>query len=323
MSDLISVIIPAYNVEKYIVACVESIVSQSYDNLEIIIVNDGSKDSTGKLLDELAVKDDRIKVIHQENNGVSSARNNALKLAKGNLIGFVDADDEIAEDMYEFLHYNMQKYGADISHCGFELIKPDCIVKFHDTGIVLVQDKFEAIKELLSGKRVEPSACTKLFKKEMVEQVSFAGDIKLNEDLLFNVEVFKNAEVIVFEDRVKYRYNLNPASASRSSLVLEKSKDGYEVAKRIRKLLMGPELKTAVNHFYAAKLLTNLKGFKSANLFHTDLAKSHRQELRKINTKEMGLRIRTLKSLLLDFPFLYNGFIYFYNIFFTKNQKWK
>lgn len=323
MNELITVIIPAYNAEKYITACVESVAAQTYANLEIIIINDGSTDLTGKILDELAMKDPRIKVIHQENEGVSAARNTALKIARGNLIGFIDADDEIAKDMYEFLCRNLQKHHADISHCAFEHNRAGKVVKFHDTGTVLIQNNVEAIKELLSGKRVEPSSCTKLFKKSVIEKISFATDIQINEDLLFNIEAFRNAEKLVFEDVVKYRYNLNLKSASQSSPVTEQSKDGYEVAKRIKSLLINAELTDAVNHFYAGKLLANLKLFKTENLFQSGLAKSHRQELRNINTKKMGLRIRTLKSLLLDFPFLYDGFIVFYNLLFSKNQKWK
>lgn len=323
MNDLITVIIPAYNAEKYIVNCVESVAAQTYQHLEIIVVNDGSTDLTGQLLDEIAKKDTRIKVIHQKNQGVSAARNTGLSQAKGDCIGFVDADDEVAQDMYEFLYHNLVTYHADISHCGYEHVKSNETIQFHGTGVVLVQDKTDAVKELLTGQRVEPSACTKLYKKSTIEKVLFPTDIKINEDLLFNIEAFRNAKVVVFEDQIKYCYRYNPASASRSSMVLDKSKDGYEVAKRIKKFLNDPELKKAVDHFYSAKLLANLKAFKAANLFESNLAKSHRQELRKINTKEMGLRIRTLKTLLLDLPFLYDGFIYFYNLIFAKNQKWK
>lgn len=323
MNDLITVIIPAYNAEKYITACVESVVSQTYANLEIIIINDGSTDLTGNLLDELAMTDQRIKVIHQKNQGVSATRNTALKIARGNLIGFIDADDKISKDMYEFLYNNSLKHNADISHCAFEHNRANKVVKFHDTGIVLVQNNFEAIKELLSGKRVEPGVWNKLYRKAILQNVFFHEDIKINEDLLFNIEAFKNAEIAVFEDVIKYSYQLNPDSASQSPNILENAKDGYEVAKRIKSLLINVELIDAVNHFYAGRLLVNLKLFKSENLFKSSLAKSHRQELRFINTKKMSFRIRILKSLLLDFPFFYKGFIFFYKIFFAKNQKWK
>lgn len=323
MNDLITVIIPAYNAEKYITACVESVVAQTYANLEIIIVNDGSTDQTGKLLDKLAMKDLRIKVIHQKNQGVSVARNAGWAIAQGNCIGFVDADDVVHRDMYEFLYHNLKKYDADISHCGFELVKADETIKFHDTGIILVQNSVDAIRELLTGIKVEPSACTKLYKRSVLEKVFFPTDIKINEDLLFNIEAFKNAEKIVFEDRTKYRYTYNPVSASRSSLTVEKVQNIYEVANRIKKMLTERELADAVNRFYTSKLLINLKSLKTENLFSSELAEMHRNELKNINTQKMGLRTRTLKSLLLDFPFLYDGFIFLYNRVFSKNQKWK
>lgn len=321
--DLISVIIPAYNAEKYIVNCVESVAAQTYQHLEIIVVNDGSTDLTGQLLDEIAKKDTRIKVIHQKNQGVSAARNTGLSQAKGDCIGFVDADDEVAQDMYEFLYDNLVTYHADISHCGFELVKSNEIVKFHGTGVLMEHNTIEGLKELLSGKQIEPSACTKLYRKSTIEQVLFPTDIKINEDLLFNIEAFKNAKTMVFEDQIKYRYLYNPSSASRTSFDIEKATDIHNVATRIKNLLPEKELADEVNQFYVGKLLNNLKALKSGNLFSSDLAELHLKELRKIDSRNMGLRIRTLKSLLLDFPFLYDGFIYCYNLLFAKNQKWK
>lgn len=323
MYDLISVIIPAFNVEKYLQKCLETVLSQTHRNLEIIVINDGSKDNTGRIADEFAKNDHRIKIIHQENQGVSTARNNGLKISKGDFIGFVDADDEVAEDFYEFLLNNLQKYNADISHCGFDLVKPNTTVKFHDSKIILEQNKLDAIRELLSGKRVEPSSCTKLFKKSVVENLFFATDIKINEDLLFNIEAFKKAEKIVFEDVVKYHYYYNSTSASRSSKVLERANDVTAVAKRIKRLLPDAEIKNEVDQFYVGKLSTNLKSLKEENLFSADLAKTLKKELRNIDVKNMGFRARTLKTLLLDFPYFYDGFIYFYNSFFAKNQKWR
>ena len=101
MSDLISIIIPVYNVEKYLERCVKSVINQTYKNLEIILVDDGAKDNSGKMCDELSKLDSRIKVIHKENGGLSDARNFGLKIATGDYIGFVDSDDYIADDMYE------------------------------------------------------------------------------------------------------------------------------------------------------------------------------------------------------------------------------
>lgn len=105
MKPEISIIVPIYNVEKYLPKCIESILSQTFTNFELILVNDGSKDRSGIICDEYASKDNRIKVIHKENGGVSSARNSGVDLASGKYIGFVDPDDYIKKDMYERLHY--------------------------------------------------------------------------------------------------------------------------------------------------------------------------------------------------------------------------
>jgi len=323
MNNLISIIIPAYNAEQFIEACLQSLRAQTYQNLEIIVVNDGSTDKTGKIATQWSQKDSRILVLYQENQGVSTARNAGLEIAKGDFIGFVDADDEVAEDMVEFLYTNLQKYDADISHCGFELVKPNEKVQFHNSGVILVQNKVEALKELLSGIRIEPSSCTKLFKKKILSNVRFATDIKINEDLLFNIEAFKNANKSVFEDVVKYKYNYNPTSASRSSKYLFIEEEVYKAAKRIRFLLQDDEIKEVVEKFYVAKLLTSLKSLKKNQLFSTELAKQYRIELKDNPVKNLGVRLFVLKTLLVYFPFLYNPFIYFYNLFFAKNQKWK
>ena len=103
MGEKISVIVPVYNVEQYLERCVDSIINQTYTNLEIILVNDGSTDNSGKLCDELAKKDERIRVIHKENGGLSDARNRGIEEAESDLVGFIDSDDYIDNDMYEIL----------------------------------------------------------------------------------------------------------------------------------------------------------------------------------------------------------------------------
>ena len=115
---LVSVIIPAYNIEDYIGRCLDSIISQTYKNLEIIVVDDGSRDYTGEILDNYAKKDRRIKVIHKENGGVSSARNKGIEAAEGDYIGFIDGDDLIEPGMYKTLVDLLEEENADIAHCG-------------------------------------------------------------------------------------------------------------------------------------------------------------------------------------------------------------
>ena len=118
MENLISIIVPVYNVENYLRKCVDSIINQSYKNLEIILVDDGSTDSSGKICDEYSLKDSRIKVIHKKNGGLSDARNAGMEIASGDFWGFVDSDDYIDSDMYSVLLENLLGAEADLSACG-------------------------------------------------------------------------------------------------------------------------------------------------------------------------------------------------------------
>lgn len=117
--DLISVIVPVYNVEKYLEKCVQSIINQTYENLEIILVDDGATDNSGKICDEFAKKDSRIKVIHKENGGLSDARNFGLDIATGKYISFIDSDDFVNKRLFEILHKEIIKNDYDIAFCDY------------------------------------------------------------------------------------------------------------------------------------------------------------------------------------------------------------
>lgn len=213
----VSVIVAAYNIEKYIAKCLDSILNQTYKNLEIIVVNDGSSDNTGEIIDKYSEKDTRIKVIHKKNGGVSSARNKGLDMSTGDYIGFVDGDDIIEPDMYEMLVNNAIKYNADISHCGYKILEADKETLFYDSGKVIVQDRQKGILDLFDGTMVEPSLCNKIFRKKIIGDVRLDETIKINEDLYFNVVLFDKSSKSVFEDKAKYVYIKRDGSATTSS----------------------------------------------------------------------------------------------------------
>ena len=167
----ISVIVPVYNIENYIEKTVESIRNQTYKNLEIILVDDGSSDNSGRILDEIAAKDSRIKVIHQENGGVTSARISGIKMATGEWIGFVDGDDFIEPDMYDVLLKNAIKHQADISHCGYQMVFQNRTDYYYNKGRIILQDKETGLKDLIEGKYVEPCLCNKLFRKSLFQNL--------------------------------------------------------------------------------------------------------------------------------------------------------
>ena len=222
MSDnLISVIVPAYNCAKWLPACLDSILGQTWKELEIVVVNDGSSDETAEIMTEYEHKDSRIHCIHKENGGVTSARLRGVAEAGGRWIGFADGDDILLPDMLDRLMNNAQNYGADISHCGFHEIRPDgSVIQMHGTGILKEQDRITALQDLLEERIVEPSLCTKLFKKELFcgLEEKMPRDIRNNEDMLMNFCLFSKAEKAVLEDICLYQYLIHPGSASRSSL---------------------------------------------------------------------------------------------------------
>ena len=230
MADLISVIVPVYNVAADLPRCLDSILAQTFTQIEIIAVNDGSTDESGAVLDSYAEKYANIHAIHKENGGVTSARLRGVQEASGDWIGFVDGDDEIEPDMYRRLLDNAGKYSADISHCGYQMVFQDGRVNFfHNTGTVEKHDKLQAVRDLLSGERIEPGLCNKLFRKELFQGWSMDQSIRINEDLLMNFYLFSNAECSVFDDWCPYHYIVRSTSASRAKLNFNKIYDPIRV----------------------------------------------------------------------------------------------
>ena len=240
MEPLISVIIPAYNIEAYLPRCLDSVLAQTYQNLEIIIVDDGSKDGTGAIADDYAKRfPERVRSIHQENSGVTSARLNGTSAAQGEWIGYVDGDDEIEPDMYQRLIDNALKYNADISHCGYQTIVNggERIHYFYNTGKVVEQNRITGLKDLLEGKFVEPGLWNKLFKRNLfqrlLEEDLMDHSLKINEDLMMNFILFQEAHSAIYEDFCPYHYLTRSASATRVRFQPHKLLDPIKVRKWI------------------------------------------------------------------------------------------
>ncbi len=215
--ETISVIVPAYNIAPWLPRCLDSILAQTYEDLEVIVVNDGSRDDTKEVLDHYAAAHPKVKVIHKENGGVTSARLRGVEEASGDWIGFIDGDDVIEPQMYAHLLQNAHAYGADISHCGHQVLFPEGQITYvHNTGEMRVQDPLTGLKDLLDGGLIESGLCTKLYKRYLFAGLSDWMDcsIKNNEDLLMNYFLFEKAERSVFEDICPYHYILRHGSAS-------------------------------------------------------------------------------------------------------------
>lgn len=209
MSDslpLISVIIPVYNIREYVDKCVRSVCAQSYGNLEIILVDDGSTDGSGEICDALASEDGRIRVLHVENSGQGAARNRGLDLARGEYIGFVDGDDYIDRDMYAFLYDLMRSEdGAQISVCGHYFEKDGRDVRSHCRHSKIVCDRDKSIKLLVRDRLLMNYTWDKLFQRDLLEGVRFCEGV-LFEDISFVYRPVYKAERIVICDSPKYHY---------------------------------------------------------------------------------------------------------------------
>lgn len=231
MMDKISVIIPAYNIQDYLGSTLDSVLAQTHRNLEILVVNDGSKDGTGAVADAYAAKDGRIRVIHKENGGVTSARLRGVAEATGAYIGFVDGDDYIEPQMYARLLENLEQHDADISHCGYQMVFPSRVDYYHNTGALVQRPGDQGCLDLLDGSLVEPALVNKLYRRELFAGLEAWMDksVRINEDLLMNFYLFRKAERAVFEDICPYHYVLRKGSAATSRINEHKLRDPLKV----------------------------------------------------------------------------------------------
>lgn len=216
---MISVIVPVYNAIKYLEQCVESIMEQTYKDIEIILVDDGSTDGSCHLCDSLATRDSRIRVIHQINGGEASARNTGVKAASGEFIGFVDADDWIEPNMYERLLSLLQENNCKIVCCSNTEVYGEKERLFRSRQFVGQTNAVHAIEIILGG-QYNPAVWCKLFHREAILDTDgtpiLFHNLKCGTDLVWVVEVFVKAQNVVFDDAMLVHYRILEGSASRT-----------------------------------------------------------------------------------------------------------
>ena len=205
MDPIIRIIVPIYNVGKYLPKCIESILNQTFKNFELILVNDGSTDNSGVVCDDYAKKDTRIKIIHKSNGGVSSARNAGLYVAKGEYIGFVDPDDYIDKNMYEKLYRLCIDNNSDIAICRFNREINGKIQNKESTEEIIELNNMEAMNELFKGNLYRFSLCNKLFSKKCFNDVLFPEE-RIHEDLSTTYKLFANSKKAVYINYCGYIY---------------------------------------------------------------------------------------------------------------------
>jgi glycosyltransferase involved in cell wall biosynthesis len=212
IGDFISIIVPVYNVEKYLVNCIQSILNQTYSKFQIILINDGSSDRSGDICDYYARVDSRIKVIHQNNTGVSDARNKGLDVSSCNYTAFIDADDYIHPEMIHILFNNLKKYNTDISMCCYKPVN-DLNYKFHN---VIKHDQVLSNQEILKkmyGKLYIPIvvAWNKIYKRSLFDGIRYPVG-KIHEDEFITYKLLYKAKKIVYTDAPLYYYLQRPDS---------------------------------------------------------------------------------------------------------------
>ena len=278
----ISVIVPIYNVCEYLDRVITSLIDSTYKNLEIILIDDGSTDDSGKICDKYKSIDKRIKVIHKKNEGVSVARNVGLKEATGDFIGFVDSDDLISKDMFKILFENIIKTNSDISICNYITFK-DNLPKYTISNNVQVFNKIDSLKELISDGKITNFLWNKLFKKELFNDIDFPRG-KIYEDMYILPKVFEKIERICYTDSKLYGYYqrqnsyVNTYNEIKNKNYLEFSKEIYSY------LLQYKELKEELNiyhSFYIYSAFLQAAKSKCLDIFKSEYMKEIHKEFKK------------------------------------------
>ena len=250
-TPLITVIVPVYNVEKYLKKCVDSIINQSYQNLEIILVDDGSTDNSGAICDRYVEQDNRIVVVHKENGGLSDARNAALDIAKGEYIVLVDSDDYVTKDYVSYMYSLLFENSADISACELKKIYSDTDRLEVCSENVEVMTGCEALEYLLYQRKVAPCAVCKLYKREIFEGIRYPKGMQY-EDLATIYKILHKCKKVVLGKEQKYYYY------QRSNSIMN---DGFN-PKKMDRIRVANELKLYVDKYYSQlKLATSTRCF--------------------------------------------------------------
>lgn len=209
--DLISIIIPIYKVEKYIERCINSVLSQTYSNIEIILIDDGSPDMCPSICDNYKLIDSRIQVIHKENGGLSDARNKGINISKGKYITFVDSDDYIENDYVEFLYKTILKEDSDIAICSYQSVYGNRMIIKQLEHREYILNSEETLEKMLYQKEFNVSAWAKLYKRELFENIEFPKG-KIFEDAFTTYKLVMKAKKISVNLEIKYNYMIRSNS---------------------------------------------------------------------------------------------------------------
>ncbi|WP_279006534.1 glycosyltransferase family 2 protein [Thomasclavelia cocleata] len=315
MDELISVIVPIYNIEMFVERCIKSIVEQSYKNLEIILIDDGSTDSSGDICEKWKKFDSRISVIHKKNGGLSDARNFGLDVARGSYISFIDGDDFIVKDMYKDMLNYICMYNCDICICG--ICKTENGRKFVTRPYTYKNKEFTifnseiAIKEVLNDK-IDVSSCNKLYKRNIIGKLRFPYG-KTNEDFALIYKLFFFSRKIIVINKNYYKYIQRDLSITTTQFD-EKQFDKYYncidmlefVKSNIPQLVNDAEKYLWYQTFCLLKNLYTKNIFRDYKKYDIELRKMLQNNTKKIiNCKIISFKEKLIYICISYFPRLY------------------
>lgn len=317
MQEKISIIIPVYNVEKYISKCLDSIVNQTYRNIEVIVVNDGSTDKSGLICDEYAKRYNSIRVFHKKNGGVSSARNLGIDYSSGEYIAFVDPDDYIDKNMYEKLYNSIRKYNSEIAISSFAYIKNGKEDPQDTSNIEVIYNKSEAIESYFNNTYPFNYSflCNKLFKKGLFDGVRLNTKILVQEDTEVMIKIYDKSKRISYIGQPLYFYELRNGSVtsnkiSRGKITTEQAfLEIYNYTKENLPQFNSQALLKYTSYFFNI-IIEIIKNYDEYEDDYYSLIKKLRLSYKEIiNDKQMPLKYKVHSSLLLLSPKIYKYYI--------------
>lgn len=323
---MISVIVTAYNIEEYLPRCVESLLAQTYEQMEIILVDDGSVDGTPRICDTYAEENASVHVIHKENGGPSAARNAGLEIARGDYIGYVDGDDWVEKDMYENMLKACLDTGAQIAICSYRQVGEGAET-LHPTGRILELDRMEALELYINGDpqyHIYHSVWSKLFERKVISDIRFPEGRK-SEDIMYTTWALSRASKCVFLDTLYYNYTIDrKGSIMNSQLHERRFQDEIpfwkEQARYLQELGMQELSEKAAYQFYR-KMLFYYVDFRNRRMKASGkelmlFLRGEKQEIERIYQKEYvasGDRVRM--KLALWWPGAYYHIVKIYDKF--------
>lgn len=306
----VSIIVPVYNTSKYLKKCLNSLIEQTYENIEIIVVDDGSKDNSLEIAKEIAKKDNRIKIYSKENGGLSSARNYGIQKSSGKYIGFIDSDDYASKNMFSTLIEMLEDNNAQIAVCGWYLVENDIIRECNFKSERKVLTSEQAMDMLLNHVSFDNFACNKLFDKNLFENIKFPEG-KFLEDLYTIYKLINKSDKIVVDSTPLYYYVLheNSITSNLNKEVNIETFDAFENRKNDL-LIMYPKLSNKIksNYFTACKtyFITSINSKTKHKDFERKMIRQMRNNIRYVWLDDsIPARVKISSTLISIFTYTY------------------